>query len=462
MIASYEAALRDEEKRAVRESDLQGQADEVVRNLKITETTLEYFRQEKIELDTGQQTVLEQWTLWLSGQGLSKTLMPENLPDIYTLVRQYLEKEDTIEGYRNELINLQAVTAAYEWTAQEIADAAHLPYDSNRSVDLLVEQLATQLSEERSFRNRATTLAQKKTGHEQDISDWNSRFITEKERLVALFGKGDASNTDEFRTNAGLFVEHQNLRDAIEKATLSILATAGPRDYDTVIATLQTMSPAQLDEQIAAKKTESEDLAQRLSELKEENGNIRAKIEAIEENGDLITLRMKRQEILEEMHRYSRNWATLALAEKMLSMAVETYERERQPLIIREAQSFFSEITGGRYAKILTPFESEGAIRLEEATGLQKNVRDLSTGTAEQLYLALRFGYIRDFGRNGTSLPVIFDDILVNFDPRRQQKACEAIRLLTETNQVFYFTCHPETAAMLEDAVEGAKVVEIG
>ena len=462
MIASYEAALRDEEKRAVRESDLQGQADEVVRNLKITETTLEHFRQEKIELDAEQKTVLEQWTLWLSGQGLSKTLMPHHLPEIYTLVRQYLEKEDTIEGYQSELIILQETTAAYEETVQEIADAACFPYDSNRSVDLLVEQLATRLSEERSLRNRETTLAQNKIGYEQDISDWNSRLITEKQRLAALFGEGGVSNADEFRTNAGLFAEHQNLREVTEKAKSSILATAGPRDYDTVIATLKTMSPAQLDEQIAANKIESQDLAQRLGELKEENGNIRAKIEAIEENGDLITLRMKRQEILEEMHRYSRNWATLALAEKMLSMAVETYERERQPLIIREAQSFFSEITGGRYAKILTPLESEGAIRLEEATGLQKNVGDLSTGTAEQLYLALRFGYIRDFGRNGTSLPVIFDDILVNFDPRRQQKACEAIRSLTETNQVFYFTCHPETAAMLEEAVEGAKVVEIG
>jgi uncharacterized protein YhaN len=146
----------------------------------------------------------------------------------------------------------------------------------------------------------------------------------------------------------------------------------------------------------------------------------------------------------------------------MLSMAVETYERERQPLIIREAQSFFSEITDGRYEKILTPLESEGAIRLEEVTVLQKDVGALRTGTAEQLYLALRFGYIRDFYRNGTSLPVIFDDILVNFDPQRQQKACEAIGLLTETNQVFYFTCHPETANMLEKAVDGAKVVEIG
>jgi len=69
---------------------------------------------------------------------------------------------------------------------------------------------------------------------------------------------------------------------------------------------------------------------------------------------------------------------------------------------------------------------------------------------------------LADFYRNGTSLPVIFDDILVNFDPQRQQKACEAIGLLTETNQVFYFTCHPETANMLEKAVDGAKVVEIG
>jgi len=73
----------------------------------------------------------------------------------------------------------------------------------------------------------------------------------------------------------------------------------------------------------------------------------------------------------------------------------------------------------------------------------------------------LRFGYIRDYSRNETALPVIFDDILVNFDPVRQRNACHAIKKLSETNQILYFTCHPETAEMLQAAARDVKIVDL-
>ena len=89
-------------------------------------------------------------------------------------------------------------------------------------------------------------------------------------------------------------------------------------------------------------------------------------------------------------------------------------------------------------------------------------ITQLSRGTAEQLYLALRFGYIRDYATSSVPVPIIFDDILVNFDPARRKHACEAIADLAETCQVLYFTCHPETVRDLTEAVPGAVVMEMG
>jgi uncharacterized protein YhaN len=141
-------------------------------------------------------------------------------------------------------------------------------------------------------------------------------------------------------------------------------------------------------------------------------------------------------------------------------MAVETFERERQPEILREAQSFFTWITGGRYTRVVKPFDGSEPY-VEEATGDQKMVDELSRGTAEQLYLALRFGYIRDYATSSLPVPVIFDDILVNFDPDRRKNACQAIANLAETCQVLYFTCHPQTVRDLIEATPDAVVMDI-
>jgi hypothetical protein len=45
----------------------------------------------------------------------------------------------------------------------------------------------------------------------------------------------------------------------------------------------------------------------------------------------------------------------------------------------------------------------------------------------------------------GETLPIIMDDILVNFDSNRSQYATEAIMELVENHQILFYTCHPET-----------------
>ena len=106
--------------------------------------------------------------------------------------------------------------------------------------------------------------------------------------------------------------------------------------------------------------------------------------------------------LAEDMHKKSRNWAVQVLANEILGKAIEVYEKERQPTVIIEAQSFLSKITNNRYKRIYSPLSSD--IFVED------------------------------------HYPIVFDDILVNFDPERSRNAIEGIIELAETNQVLYFT----------------------
>ena len=89
-------------------------------------------------------------------------------------------------------------------------------------------------------------------------------------------------------------------------------------------------------------------------------------------------------------------------------------------------------------------------MRVETEDGEGRFTEELSRGTAEQLYLALRFGPIEEFARHAEPLPVVMDDILVNFDAERAARAADAIRDLATRHQVIYFTCHAPTAELLD------------
>ena len=75
------------------------------------------------------------------------------------------------------------------------------------------------------------------------------------------------------------------------------------------------------------------------------------------------------------------------------------------------------------------------------ADGQAQRTGELSRATAEQLFLAIRLARIR---RHESSLPVLLDDSLTNFDPGHHIRTLQTISELADTNQVFLLTCHPE------------------
>ena len=66
----------------------------------------------------------------------------------------------------------------------------------------------------------------------------------------------------------------------------------------------------------------------------------------------------------------------------------------------------------------------------------------MSSGTRDQLYLALRLASLEKYMENAEPMPFIVDDILVDFDDRRSQAALQALAALAEKSQVILFTHH--------------------
>ena len=74
----------------------------------------------------------------------------------------------------------------------------------------------------------------------------------------------------------------------------------------------------------------------------------------------------------------------------------------------------------------------------------------LSLGTCQQLYLALRIALLTCADNVGRAIPILADDILVNFDEQRRLGAARALVELSEQRQVILFTCHEGVARALK------------
>ena len=73
---------------------------------------------------------------------------------------------------------------------------------------------------------------------------------------------------------------------------------------------------------------------------------------------------------------------------------------------------------------------------------------ELSEGTRDQLYLALRLVAVEDHVQNAPPLPFVADDILQTFDDvTRARAALEALVGLSQHVQVILLTHHPHHAS---------------
>jgi uncharacterized protein YhaN len=209
-------------------------------------------------------------------------------------------------------------------------------------------------------------------------------------------------------------------------------------------------------------------LAESLSKLDEEVEQIQARLvecrdrrKAMATDEHLSRLYEQKQARLEEISQAVREWAVLALARHMFEQARKRYEEQRQPAVVRRASTHFRHLTRDRYRDVRMPLDGSDLHVITAGDAAPKTVGQLSRGTAEQLYLALRFGFIQEFARNRDPLPIIMDDILVNFDPSRATAAVETLVQLSEGFQVFYFTCHPNAADKFQEIDSSVPVLRL-
>jgi hypothetical protein len=132
----------------------------------------------------------------------------------------------------------------------------------------------------------------------------------------------------------------------------------------------------------------------------------------------------------------------LATTCRILDLIRTTYERERQPETLQEASGYLHRLTQGRYRRVWTPL-GENVLRVDDAEGHCLPVEMLSRGTREQLFLSVRMALAASYARRGAALPLVLDDVLVNFDADRAAAAAAVLRdFAAAGHQLVVFTCH--------------------
>jgi exonuclease SbcC len=136
-------------------------------------------------------------------------------------------------------------------------------------------------------------------------------------------------------------------------------------------------------------------------------------------------------------------WARLKLAHALLAEALNRFRERAQAPMVAAASTYFSLMTGGRYARLVTDDTGDKPVLLAEtADGKRKGSEALSDGTADQLYLALRLAALDLRRESHPHMPLVLDDVLITSDDERAANVLRALGRFAEHGQVMLFTHH--------------------
>ena len=245
-----------------------------------------------------------------------------------------------------------------------------------------------------------------------------------------------------------LLLENNNeqISAQVNKIKTDLLNTQN-QDGNQIITKYQTELPIE--------KINSIIESNNLSSLEEQLNTNKIKLTGLEIEENTILPQLDNLVNLEEkLESDMQNKTELLEKEEIINLAIENlnkaYEEMKTtitPKFTNNLSEGIKEITNNKYEKVA--INDENGMIIENARGEYIEANKLSTGTIDQLYLALRLSMIKDLSKE--TLPIILDETFAYFDNARLEKIIQYLNEKTEEHQTIIFTCTNREKEILDN-----------
>lgn len=162
-------------------------------------------------------------------------------------------------------------------------------------------------------------------------------------------------------------------------------------------------------------------------------------LEAVEEEGELL----QRQQ-----QRYEQRSQALQLAVDWLQQAMDSYQHNHRQRFVAQIGNYMAVITDNRYCQV--SLDEDMAPQLLLDSGDSVPLSQLSQGTLDALYTAVRLSVAGLLAGQQLQLPLLVDDSLLHLDDQRRHSFAALLARLGREQQVLWATHDQGLAASLE------------
>ncbi|MCR4666194.1 MAG: AAA family ATPase [Desulfovibrio sp.] len=398
------------------------------------------------------------WQQRLQEIGLDQKLNPQTAAEALKCMQDCLALEATLANAHDVLSQTEADVNVFQEPLEGVLSRtkrsgvchADSSVDWLATFDTLLEAAheADRLSQERDL------LSSRVKEEEKELAMCRAELETAREEIRLLLDQAACADTEAFLVKSRQHEEYMATEQRRRDLEAGLKSIAGQEEFAEFLKGFEREDRASQERRQDEIKLQLEQLEKKKTGMMREIAALEVSIEDILADTTLPSSLQKKALLEADIREKAFEWGRLAIAFAILQRARDDFEKERQPAILKTASEIFQRITAGAWRGIVLSLENRtlSMLRKDGEDAVAPDV--LSRGTQEQAYLALRLAYIVGHAAFAESLPLLMDEVLVNFDTKRA--LCTAQELARMANggngkphQIFYFTCHPETVDIL-------------
>lgn len=317
-------------------------------------------------------------------------------------------------------------------------------------LDLIWEsatQINGRLAEElESQRNAAATLVMRNTDIQKKTESFNQARTIHRDAMTKLdLYREEAGGVplDQLPAVIAKADQARKLDERLDDLTDQLLGEASGVGLKDFLAEIDADPADTRADRCRELQHEQDELKETLQKHDTDIGRLDAELKALDGSDAAAKAREDAASSLAQLEENAATYMRIKLSEGLLRRAIEHYRDREQGPLLGHAGDLFAKVTLGKFAGLATDYVGDQPVLMgRRPGGSLVSLSGMSEGTADQLYLALRLAALERYFASHEPVPLVLDDLLVNFDDARAGVTLEILGELAQRTQIILFTHH--------------------
>jgi len=364
----------------------------------------------------------------------------------------FFEKYDKSEELRRRIYGIDQVSEQYDQKVLAFADGIDFKVKDRKAVTVAA-QLNRELTEAREARAALSKIKTQEKEITAEIEDADLTIRATQEQLAALRDQARVKTDEELESTWERSCATRGLQQRLETVEQELTRNGDGLSIQELEQEADELDADVIEDGLLRISTELKDLQSERDTLRDQRQTVQNEIQAKDGSDMAAGASEEAEQHLATMVSGVEQYLRLQIAALILEQRIEEYRRKNQAPVIARAGDLFMKLTLGSFANLRDELNESGKPILlgVRPNDLEVSIDQMSDGTRDQLYLALRLATLEQHLQKGEPMPFVVDDILVGFDDHRTKVCLEVLAELAASTQVLVFTHHRRVAELAEE-----------